>query len=221
MNEITKFGARYYSPKDIRAAYTILQRDYNNFSFQGTSKPWWDEFADRLRAGCQIIDLGCGSGIPTRFFSGSRNFRVVGVDVSEEMIMLARRQDQKSIFFCAEMDKIRWPIHSFHGACSFFSFLHLPKRRVKKLIKDVHEWLVPGGVFAITVVEGEGEGLCENFMGKGIPIYLSYYKQLEFCDMLKAAGFVVEDTRRLEVKTDNFDETEFFFFASKNGILGS
>ena len=220
MNEITKFGERYYGPGHICNAYRELQNEYNHFALKETSKPWWEELARRLHRGHKVLDLGCGSGVPARFLS-SRGLGVLGVDVSPDMIELAHRQDPHGLFFCAEMDEIRWPSYGFHGACSFFSFLHLPKRRVKKLIKDVHEWLVPGGVFAITVVEGEGEGLCENFMGKGIPIYLSYYKQLEFCDMLKAAGFVVEDTRRLEVKTDNFDETEFFFFASKNGILGS
>ncbi|OGZ29778.1 MAG: hypothetical protein A2931_00585 [Candidatus Niyogibacteria bacterium RIFCSPLOWO2_01_FULL_45_48] len=219
MNEITKFGARYYGPGYTWSAYRELQNEYNNFALKETGKPWWEEFAKRLRRGHKVLDLGCGSGVPARFLSG-HGLRVVGVDVSGDMVTLARKQDPQGVFFRAEMDEIRWPMYSFGGVCSFFSFLHLPKRRVKKLIRDIHEWLLPGGVFAVTIVEGEGEGLCENFMGRGIPIYLSYYKQPEFCDMLRVAGFTVKDTKRLEVKTDNFDETELFFLASKTGTLG-
>lgn len=219
MNEITKHGSCYYRSEDVQAAYRLLCADYNKFALQETSRPWWEEFARHLHKGCQILDLGCGSGIPARFLS-NRGLRVVGVDVSGDMVRLARKQDPQGIFFCAEMDEIHWPIYSFHGACSFFSLLHLPKKKARKLVKNVHEWLRPGGIFAVTLVEGDGEGLCENFMNKGVPVYLSYYKQTEFWDMLKGAGFVVEDMNRLEIKTDNFSETELFFLASKRGMLG-
>lgn len=93
--------------------------------------------------------------------------------------------------------------------------LHIPKRKTSRVIHDVYRWLKPNGVFGITVVEGNDEGLCENFMGNGVPIYLSYYRARELKNMLTDAGFNTVKTRDLYIKTENFEETELFFLARK------
>ena len=166
-----------------------------------------------LQGGDLVLDLGCGSGIPARYFA-SRGMRVIGVDVSPEMILLAKKQAPGVPFICADME-MQWPRGAFDGICVFFSLLHLPKEKTTCLLQKIHQWLRPGGVFVITVVEGITEGLCEDFMGEGVPVYLSYYTKEELMSSLRAIGFSVVAVRDLYIKTENFEETELFVLAKK------
>src|SRR3954453_6805749 len=47
--------------------------------------------ADRLAAGARVLDLGCGTGVPTAGMLVESGLEVIGVDVSTEMLALARR----------------------------------------------------------------------------------------------------------------------------------
>lgn len=214
MNEITKPGPRWYRQKIIHRAYVLLENEYNKFALQETSRPWWEIFRSQLTEGELALDLGCGSGVTARYLTDS-GLSVIGIDISKNMVDLAAVQAPQGIFFQADMGKIRWPEESFHGICSFFSLLHIPKRKISRIMGSVYRWLKPNGVFAITVVEGEGEGLCQNFMGKDIPVYLSYYREGELNTMLAHAGFKVIITRNRCIKTESFEETEFFLLAQK------
>ncbi len=213
MNEVTKHGPAHYNETQIRSAYIHVQKQYNDFALQETSKPWWDAFWTELQDGDLILDLGCGSGIPARYLI-SKGMRVIGVDSSPEMISLAKKQVPWVPFICADMET-KWPENNFDGVCVFFSLLHLPKQKTARLLRNIYQWLKPGGVFVITVVEGTTEGLCENFMGEGVPVYLSYYTKEELMSSLCAIGFSVIAAKDLYIKTENFEETQLFMLAKK------
>jgi len=213
MNEVTKCGPIHYNEAQIRFAYTYVQKQYNAFALQETSKPWWDTFLAELPDDGCILDLGCGSGIPARYLA-SKGMRVIGIDISPEMISLAKKQVSGVPFICADME-MQWPGDTFDGICVFFSLLHLPKKKTTRLLHKIYHWLKPGGVFVITVVEGTTEGLCEDFMGEGVPVYLSYYTKEELMSSLRTVGFSVTAARDLYIKTENFEETELFMLAKK------
>jgi len=213
MNEVTKRGSGHYNKGQIRSAYARVQEQYNDFALRETSKPWWDAFLAELQNGDLILDLGCGSGIPACYFS-SKGMRVIGTDISPEMISLAKKQVPGVPFICADME-MPWPENTFDGICAFFSPLHLPKKKTVRLLYKIYKWMKPGGVFVITVVEGTKEGLCENFMGEGVAIYLSYYTKEELISSLSTIGFVVTAARDLHIRTENFEETEIFLLTRK------
>ena len=213
MNKVTKHGSAHYNEAQTCSAHTHVQKPYNDFALQETSRPWWDAFLAELQGGDLILDLGCGSGIPARYFA-SRGMRVIGVDISPEMILLAKKQVPGVPFICADME-VQWPRGVFDGICVFFSLLHLPKEKTAYLMHKIYQWLKPGGVLVITVVEGITEGLWENFMGEGVPVYLSYYTKEELTSSLCAIGFSIVVVRDLYVKTENFEETELFILAKK------
>lgn len=213
MNAVTKHGPIYYSETEIRSAYIHVQKQYNDFALLETSKPWWDAFLAELQDGDLTLDLGCGSGIPARYFA-SKGMRVIGIDISPEMIPLAKKQVPGVPFICADMET-EWPGNTFDGICAFFSLLHLPKKRTVRLLDNVYKWLRPGGTLAITVVTGTEEGLCDKFMGEDVAVYLSYYTKEELLSYLRTIGFLVIDARDLFIKTENFEETELFVLAKK------
>lgn len=214
MNELLIGGAEHYNLNQIKLAYSFVASYYNDFSLKETGKPWWLLFVRQLKAMNRVLDLGSGSGITAKFLI-DHGLKVLGVDISPDMVNLARKQAPMGCFRCCDMTKLTYPERSLEGICSFFSFLHLPKETTKKMIENSFKWLGPGGIFAVTVVRGGGQGLCENFMGKKISVFLSYYKRKEFTKMLKSAGFTIIKISELVVKNENFDEVELFFLAKK------
>lgn len=215
INTVTRPGAAYYHVEQIRSAYAALQDDYNAFALKETSKSFWDAFLRELNEGDLVLDLGCGSGVADNYFM-SNGMQVIGVDTSHEMLTLAKKQAPEATFFRANMEHMQWKSCSFDGACAFFSLLHMPKEKVRCLLSSTKNWLKENGILALAVVEGTGEGLCESFMGKGLPVYLSYYTEKEMRMMLEEAGFTILSTKAVSVSAEGFEETELFLLATKH-----
>jgi SAM-dependent methyltransferase len=74
----------------------------------------------------RILDLGCGSGW-TSLFLARAGFQVVGVDISERMIEIARERSQREncpvSFIAADMEEMCLDTDHFDGAL-FFDCLH-------------------------------------------------------------------------------------------------
>lgn len=212
LNDLSLLGPEHYDLRAIQATYAALLEDYHAFALKETTKPWWDAFVEELREGNRILDLGCGTGVAAKYFT-ERGMRVLGVDASPAMVSMAETQAPHASFVCASMENADFPPQSFDGMCAFFSLLHLPKEEVAKLLQKSRHWITSGGTIAVAVVEGTGEGLCNNFMGKGKAAYISYFQKEEMCHLLRNAGFDVVTTKDLCISDEGFEETEIFFLA--------
>src|SRR5205823_2564274 len=69
----------------------------------------------------QVVDLGCGTGYLTRFLRG----RVVGLDQSDEMLVLARARVPSVEFVRAEVPPLPFPDNAFDLAFSSNVYSHI------------------------------------------------------------------------------------------------
>ena len=89
-----KEPARVFSAETRRqaAAFDAIGERYDDVfphkSGQIIATQW---VVDRLPPGGRVLDLGCGTGVPTAGMLAESGLEVVGVDVSAEMLALARR----------------------------------------------------------------------------------------------------------------------------------
>src|SRR5688572_28698492 len=60
----------------------------NSFS---TEKKYVDQFIHLLEPNSHILDVGCGSGYPIASYLLQRGFQVTGVDGSNELLKIARK----------------------------------------------------------------------------------------------------------------------------------
>jgi len=106
-----------------------------------------------------VVDLGCGSGI----WAGEllrAGYRVLGIDISEDMIELARRKAPGAEFrvgslFGAELP----PCDAVTAISEVLNYLFDPENErlgLGRLFARVHEALRPGGVFVVDVL-GPGQ----------------------------------------------------------------
>ncbi|ASJ04601.1 class I SAM-dependent methyltransferase [Thermococcus barossii] len=98
----------------------------------------------------RILDLACGTGIPTLELAG-RGYEVVGLDLHEEMLAVARRKAEReglSVEFihgnALEIDFEE----EFDAVTMFFSsIMYFDDSAIQQLFNSVKRALKPGGVF--------------------------------------------------------------------------
>lgn len=107
-------------------------------------------------SGGLVVDLGCGSGLWARVLADAR-YEVLGIDISEEMIALARRRAPEAEFrvgslFGADLPPCK-AVTSI-GECLNYAFdPEAGERSLYRLFRRVYQALAPGGVFVFDVAE--------------------------------------------------------------------
>ncbi|PYS48239.1 MAG: class I SAM-dependent methyltransferase [Acidobacteria bacterium] len=104
----------------------------------------------QLPPGCKnVLDVGCGLGDFTRVLA-ERAERVLAIDLSPEMIRLAREQSahhhQKIEYVLGDFMLLDYPAESFDCVVSLATLHHLPLSDALSKMKDA---LAPGGVLVI------------------------------------------------------------------------
>ena len=110
----------------------------------------------RLRAGHRVLDLGSGTGYPALLAAqvvGNQG-TVVGLDLSEEMMNIARRKGKalglmNVTFQTADVTTLPFEPSSFDAALSRFCLMFLPD--IPKAMIQIARVLKPGGYLAAAV----------------------------------------------------------------------
>jgi len=97
----------------------------------------------------KLLDLGCGSGWTSNFFSKA-GYQVLGVDIAKEAIVAAQASFGKSnknlTFECADYDKIKY--NNEFDVVVFFDSLHHSDDESIALLA-AYKTLKPGGVIVL------------------------------------------------------------------------
>lgn len=150
-----------------------------------------------LPAGSSVLDLGCGTGVPTARILTGAGHRVLGVDVSAGMLRLAREQVPAAEFRHANILDLPADLGPFDAVTSFFALLMLSRADIGTVLRRVTGWLRPGGYFAVGMVNFDGDSVPLEFLG--VPVSISGYPEAEWKDQLQEAGLTV-----LEIETVDF-----------------
>ncbi len=103
-----------------------------------------------------VIDLGCGSGILAQAVSDA-GYDILGIDLSEAMVGLARRRVPRGQFRVESLLKADLPpcvAVAAVGECVSYLFDDSnTKSALAKVFRRIHAALAPGGLFVFDVVE--------------------------------------------------------------------
>ena len=168
--------------------------------------------------GKRVLDLGCGYGWHAFYAAENGAEKVLGIDLSEKMLAVAREKNtfQNVRFARGAMEDVRFPDGSFDAVLSSLA-LHYVKDYAE-LVSRVYRWLAPGGRFVFSAehpaftaygnqdwyyspegeilhfpvdryfYEGEREAV---FLGEKV---IKYHRTVDgYLKPLWQAGFMVED----------------------------
>lgn len=170
---------------------------------------------DRLPAGASVLDLGCGSGIPsTRRLA--RRFRVTGVDVSTRQVARARDNVPGARFICADMGSLEFAPGTFDGVFALYSIIHLPRDEQGALLKSIAGWLRPGGLLVCSLgVQSNEAAFDPSWMGA--TMFWSSFDSATNRELVEDSGFRTITAREETTSARAGTETFLWVVAEKLG----
>lgn len=145
----------------------------------------------RLAADARVLDIGCGSGWATRLMAEQApNGEVVGIDISDEMVALARSTSSTFTnvrFEVASAESLPFRDNEFTHAFSMESLYYYSN--VAGALKEIHRVLANAGRF-VTVVDlyRENEPSHQWIPTLKVPVHLLSVP--DYRSLLSEAGFV-------------------------------
>ena len=134
------------------------------------------------------LDLGCGAGVPATTWLVER-YAVTGVDISARQLDLARERVPDARLVKASMTEVAFDPASFDIVVALYSIIHVRREEQPELLRRIHSWLRPGGVFLATWAVHAWEGQEDDWEGWGAPMWWSHHDAGTNRAMLQAAGF--------------------------------
>ena len=145
-------------PKEIVArGYDAIALRYAEWAGQIESPviEWVRDLDGRLDEGADVLELGCGRGVPaTRALA--RRHRVTGVDISAVQVELARHHVPEASFVHGDAMELDVAPASLDAVVALFVFGHVPVDEQSGLIARIGGWLRAGGFFLGTFAAGDG-----------------------------------------------------------------
>lgn len=153
------------------------------------------EFAGFLPKNGKVLDVGCGAGVPVAKFLVEAGFEVVGIDFSEKMLKLARKNVPQATFVRKNMTKMDFADNSFDGLTAFYSIIHVPREKHSLLFKSFNRILRPDGIMLVCMGPDDWESTEEYY---GIRMFWSQYSPEKSLQLVNDAGFEVIFDKILE-----------------------
>jgi ubiquinone/menaquinone biosynthesis C-methylase UbiE len=146
---------------------------------------------DRLSPGARVLDVGAGTGVPTAGMMVESGLEVVGIDVSAEMLRIARHNVPDARFTAMDVLQLDSSFGDFDAAVAFFSLLMLRRADIPPVIQRIRSVLRPGGYFAIGMVEADLDYVPIHFLGQ--EVWVTAYPRTDLEALLTAEGLEVRE----------------------------
>ncbi|MEU9124897.1 methyltransferase domain-containing protein [Streptomyces sp. NPDC048506] len=141
--------------------------------------------------GAPLADLGCGPGHVAAWLA-ERGVRPVGVDVSPEMVALARRAHPGAEF--REGDLLDLPAEDgeFGAAVALYSVIHLHPAELRPAFAEMHRVLRPSALLLLAFHLGTEVRHLTEWWGHEVDVDFRFFEDDTVIEPLRAAGFAVE-----------------------------
>lgn len=95
-----------------------------------------------------LIDVGCGDGRLINSLNEKFSGRLVGIDVSDKAIVLARAFNQTREFICGDIKEVE---EKFQCATLIEVLEHIPDEEIGGFIKEIFQIIDPDGLLVVSV----------------------------------------------------------------------
>ena len=144
----------------------------------------------RLAAADNVLDVGCGAGwLSRRLAKLVPEGRVVGMDISDEMIRHARRASvdhENLLFVTGEVQEIPWETNFFSHAISVESSYYWPDLAAG--VRELFRVLKPGGSAWILINYYRDNPHCHQW-GELLAVKTHLLSAQEWAEHFRVAGF--------------------------------
>ena len=166
-------------------------------------------------SGARVLDVGAGTGLPTARQLVDAGCRVTGLDISSRMLEIARKNVPEAEFVYGDVVDVADEAR-YEAATAFFALLHLPRERIRTALRAIGDVLVPGGWFALGMVEADVDDVPIAFLDSRIRV--TGYLRDDLRTVLTESGFTIEHEQVLSYAPETSSaqpEIQMFFLCRK------
>jgi SAM-dependent methyltransferase len=174
-----------------RIAEEYAARFFGELAHKPLDRALLDAFADEVRELGTVADIGCGPGQIGRYLH-DRGLAVIGIDLSPQMVALARRLSPQMQFRQGSMLALDLDDGSLGGIVAFYSIIHIPPEHLSQALREFHRVLAPGGLALLSFHVGLECVHSQEMLGKPVTLDFQFYEPETLARELGGAGFIVQ-----------------------------
>ena len=160
-----------------------------------------------------VADVGCGPGRVAAFLA-AHGLDVVGVDVSQAMLAVARDAHPDIRFEQGQLTALPFQDGSVGGAVCWYSIIHTPSEHLDEVFAELERVLADDGHLLLAFQAGDGECVCRaDAYGTGISLTSYRHSLDEVARTLIAAGLQVHARAVREPELDHESTPQAFILA--------
>ncbi len=146
----------------IARSYNRVADDYfNQIGLLGLSEKALKKFLKLLPGKAKILDVGCGGGQDSKFLA-NQGCSVMGIDISKEMIKIAKDYAPEAVFLLADLMDLP-ASKKYDGIWCCRVFHHISLDDQTKFIKKLKVLLKKNGILYLTAFVSDQKGDYESF----------------------------------------------------------
>lgn len=119
----------------VKEGYDKVAKTYSAQRDLFKNDKYLAELTRLLKPDSTILDIGCGSGIPVDKYLINKGFKVIGIDISDEQIKLAKQNIPEGTFEVTNMSDLKEGDYQVDAVVSFYAIFHIPREKHQELFK--------------------------------------------------------------------------------------
>lgn len=194
-------GAVVQNPSNKSFYLSRAEIDTLNKKCYDARADYWDRlpFADFLpeaiikahnpQNGFKAVDIGSGTG-RLALWLAKHGYQVLCLDPSDEMVRRTRFMG-----FTTQQTTIQefTTTEKFDLVLAILSLIHVPKSEMPAQLEKISQMLNPEGVFALAMIQGQGEGVAETT--SDFPRYFAYYNRQEIMALTRGSFDLIDEVK--------------------------
>ncbi|WP_330481006.1 class I SAM-dependent methyltransferase [Streptomyces sp. NBC_00724] len=191
MTEATYLHATRTAYDTVAVDYERLLRDELNAKpLDRAMLAAFSELVQAPRIG-PVADLGCGPGRVTAHLH-SLGVEVFGIDLSPEMIAVARRTHPELRFEEGSMTALELKDDILGGVVAWYSTVHTPPELLPTVFAECHRVLAPGGHMLLAFKVGDQCWHRDQAYGHAVALDIYWTSPHHVADLMSRAGLVMD-----------------------------